>query len=372
MYRYLDMTIRHATENDIPQIMAMYDHSRSIMRAGGNTVQWTGYPTRDDVMDDIRRRSSYIIQHQSFPVATFALVDGDEPTYNRIDHGRWIDTTTPYATLHRLAKTAEVNGVADIAFSYAKEQRAHLRVDTHETNLPMRKILEKEGFVYCGLVYMADRTPRVAYEWWRYDEVPADLKEFVEKEILPQYAQFDSAHRIDHARRVIARAMQMEPSPMTYTAAAMHDLGLVAGREEHHLESGRIIRSCSELHRWFTEDEIETIAQAAEDHRASAKEPPRSMLGCIVAEADRDVEPETIVRRTVEYGLSHYPELEKEGHWLRTLEHLHEKYAEGGYIKLWLDDSPNEAPLADLRDLIRDEQRLRPLFDQYYTQNTEH
>ncbi len=96
------------------------------------------------------------------------------------------------------------------------------------------------------------------------------------------------------------------------------------------------------------------------------------MLGCIVAEADRDVEPETIVRRTVEYGLSHYPELEKEGHWLRTLEHLHEKYAEGGYIKLWLDDSPNEAPLADLRDLIRDEQRLRPLFDQYYTQNAEH
>jgi uncharacterized protein len=84
------------------------------------------------------------------------------------------------------------------------------------------------------------------------------------------------------------------------------------------------------------------------------------------------VEPETIVRRTVEYGMSHYPELDREGHWQRTLEHLHEKYAEGGYIKLWLPDSPNAAPLAELRALIADEQRLRPLFDQYLKLNTEH
>ena len=90
------------------------------------------------------------------------------------------------------------------------------------------------------------------------------------------------------------------------------------------------------------------------------------MLGCIVAEADRDVEPETIVRRTVEYGLSHYPTLDREGHWQRTLEHLHEKYAEGGYIKLWLKESPNAEPLTELRDLIHDEARLRTLFDQFF------
>ena len=360
------MTIRHATESDIPQMMAMYDHSRQLMRASGNTTQWTGYPTRDDVMDDIRRNASYIIQHQSFPVATFAMVDGDEPTYNRIDHGRWIDTRSPYATVHRMAKVAEVSGVAAIAFAYAKEQRRHLRVDTHESNLPMRKIVEREGFVHCGTVYMADGTPRLAYEWWRYDEVPTDLKEWVEREVLPRYDHFDSAHRRDHARRVIARAMLLAPAPITFAAAAMHDLGLCEGREHHHLASGHIIRSCSELQRWFSPDEIEAIAQAAEDHRASAKEPPRSHLGCIVAEADRDVEPETIVRRTVEYGLSHYTELDLEGHWQRTLQHLHEKYADGGYIKLWLDDSPNAEPLEELRALIRNEARLRPLFEQFY------
>ena len=69
------------------------------------------------------------------------------------------------------------------------------------------------------------------------------------------------------------------------------------------------------------------------------------------------------MRRTVEYGLSHYPELDREGHWQRTLEHLHEKYAEGGYLKLWMDNSPNAAPLKELRELIQDEPRLRKLFD---------
>ena len=156
-------------------------------------------------------------------------------------------------------------------------------------------------------------------------------------------------------------------SPLTshliYAAASMHDIGICEGREVHHLASGRIIRADQNLRRWFSEEEIELIAQAAEDHRASATSKPRSLLGCILSEADRDIEPETIVRRTVEYGLSHYPELDREGHWQRTLDHLHEKYAEGGYIKLWMDDSPNAAPLADLRALIRDEARLRPLFD---------
>lgn len=143
----------------------------------------------------------------------------------------------------------------------------------------------------------------------------------------------------------------------------MHDIGICEGRKIHHLASGRIIRADRILRRWFTEEEIETIAQAAEDHRASATTQPRSQLGCIIAEADRDIEPETIVRRTVEYGLSHYPALDREGHWQRTLEHLHEKYADGGYIKLWMgDDSPNAAPLADLRTLIKDEARLRTLF----------
>lgn len=353
------MNIRKTAPSDIELILSMYDHSRSVMRADGNLTQWVGYPTHEDVEEDVRRGVSYIIEG----MGTFALVPGIEPTYDYIDHGRWIDTLTPYSTLHRLAATEGTRGIADMAFRYAKSHAAHLRVDTHASNRPMRHILEKEGFVYCGIIYMPDGSPRDAYEWWRYDCVPADLKEYVENRILPQHEHYDAAHQPNHIRRVIARSMILMPSATTYAAAAMHDIGICEGREVHHLASGRIIRADRDLQRWFSEDEIELIAQAAEDHRASASSKPRSSLGCIIAEADRDIEPETIVRRTVEYGLSHYPDLDHEGHWQRTLQHLHEKYAEGGYLKLWMDDSPNAAPLAELRALIRDEARLRQLVD---------
>ena len=384
------MEIRKSLPDDIGLILSMYDHSRSVMRADGNMTQWVGYPTRSDIEEDIVRGVSYIIEGEAERMGTFALVPGVEPTYGYIDHGRWIDEHTPYATLHRLAAMPGTSGIADIAFRYAKEHFDHLRVDTHHDNRPMRHILEKEGFVYCGIIYMPDGAPRDAYEWWRYDNVPADLKEYVETEILPRHEQYDTAHRPDHIRRVIARAIGIGErlevkgemadaidnshlSPLTshliYAAAAMHDIGICEGREVHHLASGRIIRADHNLCRWFSEEEIELIAQAAEDHRASATTKPRSLLGCIIAEADRDIEPETIVLRTVEYGLSHYPSLDREGHWQRTLDHLHEKYAEDGYIKLWMDDSPNAAPLAELRALIRDEAKLRKLFESFINLN---
>ena len=199
------------------------------------------------------------------------------------------------------------------------------------------------------------------------------LVQYIETRIIPRYASFDKAHREDHARAVIDRALEMgknyEINPdMLYAAAACHDLGLAVDRKTHHLESGRIIRADAQLRRWFTPEQIETIAQAAEDHRASATAPPRSIYGALVAEADRMIVPETIVRRTIQYGLSHYPDLDKESHWQRTLEHLHEKYAEGGYLHLLIPGSPNEAPLARLREIIRDEEHLRSLFETIFAQ----
>lgn len=201
------------------------------------------------------------------------------------------------------------------------------------------------------------------------------LVRYIEDEIIPRYAAFDKAHREDHARAVIERALAMGRNypideDLLYTAAACHDLGLAVDRKTHHLESGKIIRADERLRDWFTPDQVETIAQAAEDHRASATTPPRSIYGALVAEADRMIVPETIIRRTVQFGLSHYPELDKEGHWERTLEHLHEKYAEGGYLHLLIPGSPNEAPLARLRSIIRDENHLRVLFDTIFAEET--
>lgn len=197
------------------------------------------------------------------------------------------------------------------------------------------------------------------------------LKQYIESEILPRYDHHDTAHRRDHAYKVIERSMVLAENhgadpDMTYAAAAYHDTGLCEGRETHHLVSGRIIRNDKRLRDWFSDEQIETIAQAAEDHRASGKNPPRSIYGLIVAEADRLIDPHTVIRRTIQYGISHYPELDKEGHFRRMTVHLKEKYAEGGYLKLWLEDSPNAAPLEALRSIIRDDAQLRRIFDAEY------
>ena len=363
--------VRHTQHGEEERVMLMYNHSRSVMRSMGNTTQWEGYPTREQLDRDIMLGNSYVVCRDNTPVGTFALVPGIEPTYDVIVHGRWIDTVHPYATVHRLACADGVRGIAKAAFDHAKSQFAYVRFDTHESNPVMRHVAERDGFVYSGIVFMADSTERLAYEWWRWDEVDAALKSYVEESVLPQYDHFDAAHRREHARRVIARSillgtkLGLEANTL-YVAAALHDVGLAFGRDVHHLEGGRMVRETQLLHQWFDQQTIEMIAQAVEDHRASANQPPRSLYGKVLAEADRDVEPERIVRRTVEYGMSHYPELDREGHWQRTLQHLQEKYSSQGYIKLWLEESPNAEALAELRQLIKNRDALRVLFDRIY------
>ncbi|MBR0532141.1 MAG: HD domain-containing protein [Bacteroidales bacterium] len=199
------------------------------------------------------------------------------------------------------------------------------------------------------------------------------LKEYVENEVIPRYAFFDKAHREDHARSVIDEALRLAgfydvDKDMVYAAAAFHDTGLVEGRETHHLVSGRIIREDPRLPEWFTPDQIETIAQAAEDHRASGTSDPRSIYGKIIAEADRDIIPLKILRRTVQYGIEHYPELSREDHWARFVGHLHEKYYYGGYLRLFIPESKNATSLEELRQIIRDETSLRVTFDTLYDQ----
>ena len=201
------------------------------------------------------------------------------------------------------------------------------------------------------------------------------LQAYIESEIIPRYRYFDKAHREEHARSVIAQALELarhydvDPD-LVYAAAAYHDTGLAVDRATHHLESGKVIRADRRLREWFTADEIETIAEAAEDHRASAKTAPRSIYGRLIAEADRLIDPMTIVRRTIQFGLSHYPELDMEGHWERTLEHLREKYGDGGYLQLWIPESPNAAQLEKLRRIIREPETLRSVFDKLFAEET--
>lgn len=199
------------------------------------------------------------------------------------------------------------------------------------------------------------------------------LETYIENEIIPRYLGFDRAHGPEHAKSVIDRSLKLAEIygldlRMVYAAAAYHDTGLAEGRERHHLVSGRIIREDRMLREWFTEEQIETIAEAAEDHRASAAREPRSIYGRVLAEADRQIDPELTVRRTVQYGLSHYPEMGKEEHWRRMMEHLQEKYAEGGYLKLLIPESDNAHRLEELRSLMKDRSRLREIFEKEYSE----
>ena len=202
-----------------------------------------------------------------------------------------------------------------------------------------------------------------------------DLVEFIETKILPKYTEFDRAHNLEHVTRVIRRSLDLVKTTgadinMAYTIAAYHDLGMSGPRAIHHITGGKILAADSRLKKWFTPEQIKIMKEAVEDHRASASRSPRSLYGKIIAEADRDIDVDVVIRRTIQYGLGNYPELDKEGHWKRFKEHLDSKYSVNGYIRLWLPKSPNEKNLNDLRRLIADVPRLRERFDKFFAEET--
>lgn len=198
-----------------------------------------------------------------------------------------------------------------------------------------------------------------------------ELRTYIETDILPRYEGYDAAHRRDHIEGVIARSFALAEhydvdEDMVYTIAAYHDLGLVEGRELHHISSGRMLAEDSRLRRWFSEEQMEIMRQAVEDHRASADHSPRTIYGEIVAEADRQIVPEVVMMRTVQYGLAHYPHLTKEEHWERFVAHLGEKYDYGGYLKLYIPHSDNARRLEELRQIIAQPERLREEFERIW------
>lgn len=198
-----------------------------------------------------------------------------------------------------------------------------------------------------------------------------ELVAYIEANILPLYDSHDAAHRRDHAEGVIARSLALaehydvEPD-MVYAIAAWHDVGLCEGRELHHITSGRMLLEDNTMARWFSSEQLATMRDAIEDHRASSAHPPRTIYGAIVAEADREIVPEVVMRRTIQYGLAHYPTLSREQHWERFVAHLREKYDHGGYLQLYIPHSDNATRLAELRSIIAQPDLLRTHFEEIF------
>ena len=193
----------------------------------------------------------------------------------------------------------------------------------------------------------------------------------IQQSILPQYDAFDGGHKREHAETVIMESLKLARAynadeTMAYVIAAYHDLGLKFDREKHHIHSGEILMADENLRKWFTQEQLLTMRDAVEDHRASSKNPPRTIYGAIVAEADRQIDPLTVVHRTMAYSQKLYPNGDFETLYQRSLDHLHEKYAEGGYLKLWLNSERNVQGLAQLRALIYNEPELRKLCCEWF------
>lgn len=205
--------------------------------------------------------------------------------------------------------------------------------------------------------------------------VNKELQKYIEEHIIPRYDRHDAAHRRDHAEIVISQSLTLAKNydvdlNMVYTIAAYHDTGIIYGREHHHTESKRILLEDKMLKQWFTPDQLAIMGDAVEDHRASSKSEPRTIYGRIVAEADRIIEPRSIIRRTVQYTLTRHPALGKEEGYERMVEHLNEKYNYGGYLRLWIKESENGRRLEELRQIIANNSLLRTIYDDIYNEET--
>lgn len=203
-----------------------------------------------------------------------------------------------------------------------------------------------------------------------------EIVSFVETQILPRYAAFGKSHGIAHVQRVIANSIELARIVganvnMAYVIAAYHDLGMSGERAIHHIIGGKILFTDARLKKWFSPERLTIMREAIEDHRASASRQPRSIYGKIVAEADRDLDTEVIFRRAIQFGLERYPEKDKEAQWERFRQHMQEKYARGGYVRLWIPNSPNRLHLMEIQAIIDNPLLLRQWFDRLYTEEKE-
>ncbi|XJS10250.1 hypothetical protein ACF3NG_08945 [Aerococcaceae bacterium WGS1372] len=175
------MYIRKTTLQDIPSVIAILDYGRQVIRESGNTVQWQGnYPGVKDIEKDIKNDSSYVVvvddsddENQTDQkdlkegsiVGTFCIQEVEELTYREIK-GQWLNDDD-YVTIHRIASNQKLKGIGQFCMNYVKDNYSNIKIDTHESNHAMIKLIEKSGFIYCGEIIVTDGTPRNAYQYFK-------------------------------------------------------------------------------------------------------------------------------------------------------------------------------------------------------------
>lgn len=158
-----NMNIRKAALSELDNILCIYAYAREQMKKNGNPGQWgDDKPDRQTIVRDIRNGYCHVIEHEGNICGVFAFLSGEEPTY-RVIEGKWTNDS-PYGTIHRVASDGSVRGILKECLDFCERQFRNIRIDTHEDNKIMQKLLEKYGYIKCGIIHVEDGTPRIAYQ----------------------------------------------------------------------------------------------------------------------------------------------------------------------------------------------------------------
>ena len=188
-----NLTVRKATPRDLERIMEIFEAAKAYMHSHGNVNQWNGaYPQKELILSEIECGHCYVVCNADNIVGTFCLIFGEDSTYAVIEDGQW-KNEAPYATIHRLASDGSVKGVGHSCIEFSYNLLENLRADTHADNITMQRLLEKEGFVRCGIIHLKDGAPRIAYQ--KSNELKNRLQELV----CPRFIR-DSRYREGHLR----------------------------------------------------------------------------------------------------------------------------------------------------------------------------
>ena len=195
--------------------------------------------------------------------------------------------------------------------------------------------------------------------------ISKELQDYIENNVFPEYEKNEKGHNIEHIKYVIERSFQLikennlDVNPnIVYTVASYHDIGHHIDSKIHEIISADIMSKDKNLLKYFTDEELIIIKEAIEDHRASAKEDPRSIYGRIVSSADRNNKVEDCLRRTYTYGKKLKPEATDEELFLRAYDVLVKKFGEDGYAKFYFKDTQYEQFLKELRELLKNREKF--------------
>lgn len=159
------LQVRLGKKEDITRLNEIYATAREFMRATGNPNQWKNTnPTEEQVLEDIELGRCKVIYDETGIHGVFALCQGEDPTYEYIEGGQWLNNEA-YVTIHRIASDQTRRGIFRVAMDECKKYADNIRIDTHKDNAVMQRTLEKYDFQHCGVIYLANGEPREAYQW---------------------------------------------------------------------------------------------------------------------------------------------------------------------------------------------------------------